>query len=344
MRIGYAPSAEADARTVVAAAHTAEEAGFHEIWLPEDYCERGVFAVAGAVAACTSTIAIGIGVINPWTRHPVLIAMEAAALDELAGGRLLLGIGASNERWMSAWLGIPFRKPITRTREAIEVIRALLAGDHVSRDFGDLTLDTALSFTPMRSGVPIYVGAKGRHALATAGTHADGLLLSILSAPSYVSWARQRAGRPEMPMGVYVLFACGADGRQVRERVKPNVAKYLGVHGDHDITRIAGLDPELCQRFRARLLEGDPASDLVTDDILDTFAIVGDPEQCAEGLLRYHAAGADTVVLIGDPGSAPAEAVTAVRLAARAGLLDEPGPSPEPVSNGVRAINLRKPS
>lgn len=344
MRIGYAPSAEADARTVVAAAHTAEDAGFHEIWLPEDYCERGVFAVAGAVAASTTTIGIGIGVINPWTRHPVLIAMEAAALDELAGGRLLLGIGASNERWMSAWLGIPFRKPITRTREAIEVIRALLAGDHVSRAFGDLTLDTALSFTPMRARVPIYLGAKGRHALATAGTHADGVLLSILSAPSYVSWARQRAGRPHMPMGVYVLFACGADGRQVRDRVKPTVAKYLGVHGDHDITRIAGLDPELSRRFRDRLLKGDPASDLVTDDILNNFAIAGDAEQCAEGLARYHAAGADTVVLMGDPGSAPTESVTAVRLASRAGLLDEPGRSPDPFNNGAPVIDVRKPS
>jgi 5,10-methylenetetrahydromethanopterin reductase len=101
------------------------------------------------------------------------------------------------------------------------------------------------------------------------------------------------------------------------------VAKYLGVHGDHDITRVAGLDPELSLRFRARLLDGNPASELVTDEILDTFAIVGDPGQCEEGLGRYHAAGADTLVLIGDPASTPKETATAARLAARAGLLDE---------------------
>jgi 5,10-methylenetetrahydromethanopterin reductase len=279
MRIGYAPSADADAKSAVAAARAAEEAGFHEIWLPEDYCERGVFAVAGAVAASTGTIGIGIGVINPWTRHPVLTAMEAAALDELSDGRLMLGIGASNERWMSQWLGIPFRRPITRTREAIEVIQALLAGEHVSREFGDLNVDTALSFTPGRSDVPIYVGAKGQHALAMAGAFADGVLLSILSAPNYIAWARERTGRSALPMGVYVLFACGSDGPEVRDRVRPTVAKYLGVHGDHDITRVAGLDPELSLRFRARLLDGNPASELVTDEILDTFAIVGDPGQ-----------------------------------------------------------------
>jgi 5,10-methylenetetrahydromethanopterin reductase len=344
MRIGYAPSADADARTAVAAARAAEEAGFHEIWLPEDYCERGVFAVAGAVAASTSTIGIGIGVINPWTRHPVLIAMEAAGLDELAHGRLLLGIGASNERWMSAWLGIPFRKPITHTRDAIEVVRALLAGDRVNRTFGDLVLDAGLSFTPPRASAPIYLGAKGRKALAMAGTHADGVLLSILSAPKYIPWAREQTGRPELPMGVYVLFACGAAGREVRDRVKPTVAKYLGMHGDHDITRIGGLDPELCQRFRARLLDGDPASELVTDDILDNFAIVGDREQCEEGLARFHAAGVDTLVLIGDPASTPAETVTAARLAARAGLLDGPEVRSGRVERVATAVQARRPS
>jgi 5,10-methylenetetrahydromethanopterin reductase len=321
VRIGYGASPDAPAPLVVASAQAAEDAGFDEVWLAEDYCERGAFAVAGAVAARTSRIQIGIGVVNPWTRHPVLTAMEAAGLDEVASGRLVLGMGASNERWMNEWLGIPFREPITRTREAIEVIRDLLAGKRVQRTVGGYDIDTALSFQPLRADLPIYLGAKGRRALGVAGEHADGVLLSVLSSPAYVIWARDQLKAPGMPVGVYVLFSCGEDGAAVRERVRPTVAKYLGIHGDHDITRVAGLDPELSREFRAALRRGEPAVELVTDQILDTFAIAGDPDQCLEGLARYHASGAETVVLIGDTAAEPTETFEAVRLARGAGLV-----------------------
>jgi 5,10-methylenetetrahydromethanopterin reductase len=321
MRLGYAASADAAAPLAVASAQAAEEAGFHEVWLPEDYCERGVFAVAGAVAALTDRIQIGIGVINPWTRHPVLTAMEAAGLDELAEGRLVLGMGASNERWMTTWLGIPFDQPITRTRESVEAIRDLLAGKTVHREVNGYPVNTALSFQAQRPDVPIYLGAKGRRALAVAGQCADGVLLSVMSSPGYIAWAHQQLQAPRKPVSVYVVFACGDDGDAVRQRVRPTVAKYLGIHGDHDITRVAGLEPELCQEFRNRMLRGEPAVDLVTDEVLDTFAIAGTPDQCVEGLARFHAGGADTLVLVGDPEATPQETVAVGRLAQQSGLL-----------------------
>ncbi|MGH9100625.1 MAG: LLM class flavin-dependent oxidoreductase [Acidimicrobiales bacterium] len=321
MKIGYAASTDAAATSIVAAARAAEKAGFDEIWLPEDYCERGVFAIAGAVAGATREIHIGIGVINPWTRHPVLTAMEAASLDELSDGRSILGIGASNERWMTGCLGIPFERPLSRTREAIGIIRDLLAGRRVQRWFGAYRLDAYLSSTPHRPDLPILLGAKGRRALSLASSHADGVLLSVLSAPRYITWAREQTGDPNLQITAYVLFACGPDAAMIRDRVRPTVAKYLGIHGEHDITLIAGLDPELCRLFRTRLLDGEPAAELVTDDILDTFAIVGDPSQCEEGLARFHAAGADGLVLVGDPASNPTETAAAAALARRAGLM-----------------------
>jgi 5,10-methylenetetrahydromethanopterin reductase len=305
----------------VASAQAAEEAGFHEVWLPEDYCERGVFAIAGAVAALTNRIQIGIGVINPWTRHPVLTAMETAGLDELTEGRLVLGVGASNERWMTAWLGIPFDRPLTRTRESVEAIRDLLAGKTVQREVIGYPVNTALSFQAQRPDVPIYLGVKGRRAMAVAGECADGVLLSVMSSPGYIAWARQQLQTPGMPVSVYVVFACGEDGDAVRRRVRPAVAKYLGIHGDHDITRVAGLEPELCQEFRNRMLRGESAVELVTDQLLDLFAIAGTPDQCVEGLARFHAGGADTLVLVGDPEATPQETVVAGRLAQQAGLL-----------------------
>jgi 5,10-methylenetetrahydromethanopterin reductase len=222
---------------------------------------------------------------------------------------------------MTTWLGIPFHKPITRTRESIEVIRDLLAGKTVQREVGGYEVDTALSFQAPRPDVPIYLGAKGRRALAVAGQYADGALLSVMSSPDYIGWAREQLQAPGKPVSVYVVFACGEDGATVRDRVRPTVAKYLGIHGDHDITRVAGLDPELCQEFRNRMLRGEPAVELVTDRVLDTFAIAGSPDQCVQGLARFHAGGADTLVLVGAPGATPQETVAAGRLAQQAGLL-----------------------
>jgi 5,10-methylenetetrahydromethanopterin reductase len=323
VRIGYAPKGDRSGAEAVAIARAAEAAGFDEVWLTEDYCERGAFAVAGAVAAVTSRLTIGLGVVNPWTRHPALLAMEAAALDEIAGGRSVLGLGASNARWMQGWLGIPFERPITRLRECAEVVRELLAGQRVTRRAGGFDLDVALNFTPARP-IPIILGVKGPRALAVAADVADGVFLSVLSSPTYVRWARERAGGPAAQVSSYVMFSCAEDGALARDALRPQVAKYLGIHGDHDITRVSGLDPALGLEFRRRMLAGEPAADLVTDEILDTFAVAGDRDQCVLGLRRYADAGLDSLVVVDEP-SVPAEMAlaAAAECARAAGVLSD---------------------
>ncbi|MCW2637817.1 MAG: Luciferase-like, subgroup [Dactylosporangium sp.] len=325
MRLGYAPGGRRTGAEAVAIGRAAEAAGFAELWLSEDYCERGAFAVAGAVAATTSRLRVGLGVVNPWTRHPALLAMETAGLAEIAGGRVLLGLGASNARWMQEWLGIPFTRPIGRLRECVDVVRQLLAGQRVRGTACGYDLDVALNFVPAYPDVPIVLGVKGPKALAMAGDVADGVFLSVLSSPDYIRWARERSGGPQAQVSAYVMFSCDEDGPAARAALRPQVAKYLGIHGDHDITRVAGLDPELGREFRRRMLAGEPAAELVTDDILDTFAIAGDTEHCVAGLRRYADAGLDSLVIVDEP-SVPAErALTAAaRCAQRAGILPAP--------------------
>jgi 5,10-methylenetetrahydromethanopterin reductase len=111
MKLAFSISGHRDSAGAVQAAVAAEAAGFDDVWLTEDYVERGAFALAGAIAARTSRVRVGIGVVNPWTRHPTLIAMEFATLDEISGGRAVLGLGASNEHWMSGQLVSPSGGP-----------------------------------------------------------------------------------------------------------------------------------------------------------------------------------------------------------------------------------------
>ena len=205
MRLAFSVSGHRDSAGAVRAAVAAEAAGFDDVWLTEDYFERGAFALAGAIAASTSTVRVGIGVVNPWTRHPALIAMEFATLDEISGGRAVLGLGASNEHWMSDRLGIPFRRPLGRTLEAVTLTRRLLTGEHVRFRGEFFEVDTRLSFSPVRPDPPIMLGVKGPQAVARGGKLADGLLLSFLAGPAYVRWVRiwscpRTSGSPSTPI------------------------------------------------------------------------------------------------------------------------------------------------
>src|SRR5438067_10905303 len=130
VRFGLALSNEAPIAETVALACQAEQLGLSEVWLPESGHGRGVFTVASAIAARTQRIKIGIGIVNPFWRHPSVIAMEAAALDEVSQGRLLLGLGAA--LWTLRVLGeadARTERPLTAMIEAIRIVRGLLHGE-----------------------------------------------------------------------------------------------------------------------------------------------------------------------------------------------------------------------
>ena len=112
-------------------ASLAEELGFDSVWIAEDYFQGGAFSVATACALATTRIRIGIGVVNPFTRHPALLAMETASLDILSQGRVTLGIGTGSPGWMRQ-MGINFAAPLSALREGSQLVRRLLQGEEVT--------------------------------------------------------------------------------------------------------------------------------------------------------------------------------------------------------------------
>src|SRR5882672_11108339 len=120
------------ATAFVAHAKRAEEMEFGTFWVPEDPFMRGAFTLAAAVACSTIKLKVGLGIVNPYTRHPSLTAMEFAALDELSSGRAILGIGAGIRDWIEARLKIPCTRPASAMREMIAITRALFRGEAVS--------------------------------------------------------------------------------------------------------------------------------------------------------------------------------------------------------------------
>ncbi|HEV7663262.1 MAG TPA: LLM class flavin-dependent oxidoreductase, partial [Chloroflexota bacterium] len=231
-------SNEAPIRDTLGLAQDAERLGYAEVWLPESSHGRGVFTVAATVAGATERIKIGIGIVNPFWRHPSVIAMEAAALDEASGGRLMLGVGAA--LWTLRALGeadARTARPLTAMVEAIRVVRTMLRGEHgVAGEIFAVRADARLDFATTRPAVPVYVGAVNGRMLEASGAWADGVQLGALVSPGYVRWAWAQiergalaAGRSPVALDLAsnVLVSVDRDPRTARDAVREVLAYYL---------------------------------------------------------------------------------------------------------------------
>jgi 5,10-methylenetetrahydromethanopterin reductase len=291
-------------------ARAAERAGLGSVWVIEDYFQPGAFTLAGAVAAATTRIAIGLGVVNPYTRHPAVLAMETAALAGLAPGRVVLGLGSSNRPWIEVQMAIAFKTPLRGLSESVEIVRRLLAGERVTFEGECFTVRDVALDTPPASPVPVVLGVKGPRALKLAGEVGDGVVCSILTSPAHVRRVRAvaqdglsggaaahagavardaRAGGagPGFSVLAYLPVSVGADGRAARDRVRPLLARYLGVLHGQSILADAGLAPADTQPFRDAPLAGRPAAARVTDAMIDVLAVAGSLDDCRQALEQF---------------------------------------------------------
>jgi 5,10-methylenetetrahydromethanopterin reductase len=303
------------ARESIRIAQLAEALGFGTWWVPEDYFYRGAFSMAAAAAQATSRIKLGIGVLNPFTRHPAMTAMEFGALDEIAAGRAILGLGAGLRDWIEGRLRISYSRPMVAMRETVDIVRAMFRGETVSYQGRVFNTDAVkFNFTPPRAEIPIHLGVLGPKNLELAGETADGVLLSVMTSREYLEFAvrhirrgMERAGRTraEFQIGGYQILSISENEREARERVKPLLAMLIGLMAPQPevpILSAAGLAPETIRAFGASLARGEVPIAMVTDWMIDTFTIAGSPSRCRENLARLLDAGLDSPVFFELPG------------------------------------------
>lgn len=315
-----------DAATVMRCARLAEEAGFGSFWVPEDPFFRGAFSLAAAVACQTESLRVGIGVINPYTRHPAVTAMEFATLDEISCGRAILGIGAGARFWIQEQLHLTWEKPGGRAmREAVDLIRRLIRGEQVTSSGHIFSLtDAALHFVPPRGNPPIHLGVTGPKNLQMAGAIANGVILSMMSSPAYVRFAREhirvgaeRAGRSleGFELSGILPISVSPDAHVAREAVKPVIAVVLSLGFDATSPILTAVDfPEhLLRQFKERFAQGDIPVDLVDDHLIDTFAIAGSPKHCVRRMAEYIDAGLDVPIAFEIPGLMPDETIQNIK-------------------------------
>jgi 5,10-methylenetetrahydromethanopterin reductase len=319
--LGVRAHGDLDPQSCIAIAEAAETHGFASLWFAENPFQRGLMPAASACAVTTRRVRIGLGIVNPYTRHPSLIAMEFAALDELAAGRARLGIGAGIGAQI-ARLGFAWR-PFAAMRDAIHIVRALLVGDEVSYRGRVFSVDRAkLRFRPTNPRTPIYMAAMGDRSLALCGEIADGLIVSNLCPIGYteravgiVERAAVAAGRPSPAIVQYVPCVARPDRKEARCAAVVAIGETLAALWPagsewpalrETIVAESGIPRAEFVVTLDRLRRGDPPQRVLDDRFIDAFAIAGTAEECLARAALYRRAGVGELVLT-FAGSQPAQ-------------------------------------
>lgn len=313
----------------LAMAKACDEAGFDIFWLAEAYPwwrkhgfeARSSTALTAIMARETKRIAIGWGIISPYTRHPVQIAMEARVLQEAAGeGRFLLGLGASKIFMKEIGEGEKGREvgPATVMRESIEIIEQVLGGREVKYEgkaFSAFAPPLKSDAHVPRWPVPIYVAGTGPVLQKLAGSHSSGLLTASITTPGFVRYARtnmeegaRRAGRDpgKLDLGSVIVGSIHRDAARGRDGAREMAAMYLAnkvqnIRGSADVLlQEAGLTFDEIQPIAEAMERGGrkAAAAKVTDEILTKVCpIAGGPDDCIRQIEEYYAAGCSSIML-----------------------------------------------
>jgi 5,10-methylenetetrahydromethanopterin reductase len=290
------------ARTLANLAARAETLGYDDVWLADERFFREVYSVLALAAAATTRIRLGPGVTDPYSRHPALTAMAIATLDDISAGRAILGIGAGVSGFKE--LGISADRSAVAIREAVELIRGLLAGQTVTVKGEQVSFDGGrLDFTPARATLPVYVASQREAGCRVAGRVADGAIMQGCVADPLVQFFKRavaegarRAGRDpsDVELVARINVCITDDGRAAREAMRPSIVRSLAAQRRDFFTfRTAGLEiPDALGDAVARLpYTHDPAplmkvAPLVPDAFVDAVALTGPPAEVARGVVR----------------------------------------------------------
>jgi F420-dependent oxidoreductase-like protein len=315
LNLGYAPPGTNPADLTPLVLH-AEELGYDSVWAAESW-GTDVVTVLAWMAARTTRIKVGSAIMQIPGRTPANTAMTAATLDLMSGGRFLLGLGTSGPQVVEGWHGQPWAKPLARTREYVELVRAALRrellehdGEHYQVPYrgpgsSGLGKPLKLMLRPLRADVPIYLAAIGPKNVQLTYEIAEGWL-PIFVAPEHFG---QAFGTPpahlDVAATVQVLVGDDVDG--LRDALKPNLALYVGGMGAkgknfyNALVRRYGWERE-ADAIQDLYLSGHvrEAIAAVPDELVDAVALVGPKERIAERLEAWKQTPV-TTLLVGSP-------------------------------------------
>ncbi|HVN87284.1 MAG TPA: LLM class F420-dependent oxidoreductase [Candidatus Binatia bacterium] len=302
----------------------ADRLGFHSVWTAEAYGSDAV-TPATWIAAQTKQIKVGTGIMQMPARTPAMTAMTATTLDQLSGGRFLLGLGVSGPQVVEGWHGVPYGKPLKRTREYIKILRAIWArekpvehaGEHYQipyRGPGASGLGKPLKSILHGRQIPIYVAATGLKSVEQAAEIADGWLPIF-----YSPYRAEKVYRPALEAG----FKKAGDGKSLAQFdvaagptvilgddvaaclnfIKPVLALYVGGMGArgknfyNDLACRYGFEAA-AKKIQDLYLDGkkEDAAAAVPDELADEVSLVGPKERIRDRLAAWRESSVTTMI------------------------------------------------
>ena len=289
-------------RAIVELAIRAEQAGFDSVFTVEFFNQHGYIPL-GAIANATSRIRFGTGIANAFTRSPVLHATAAMDLDDLSGGRMVLGLGTGTRSMNEKWFGVPFVRPAARAKEVVEVIRALFAaqgggGFRFEGEFYDLSIPIFARLGAAREKIPILLAAVNRGMIASAGAVADGLVGHPIATRRWhrevtlplLRESENACGRDAGACHLvpYVMTSINRDRDLAVRDAKNQIGFYLTTRIYHSILELHGMSEvgEAC-RQALRSFDIKAMSDAIPDALVDEIAIACTPDEARDRLADW---------------------------------------------------------
>jgi 5,10-methylenetetrahydromethanopterin reductase len=315
-------------------AERAENLGISSFWLGEGYYGRSALSLLSVVASRTRKIDLGTSVVGIYTRHPAVLAMEAATLDEISGGRFILGMGVNVSALIKHGIvrdqsTAAEAKPYWAMRDAVRIIRLLMGdGGTYEGKIYKLTVPSRLDFhgfKPLRNKIPIYIGSRSPRILELAGEEADGVILSrflssseryVNECVSHIKRGVEKAGKnwENYCIAANLNFSVDKNRERARKAVREAIALYIAdpTLSDLDTMRkYIELDDRQVESVRAAMKESGLkcAAKALDDSLVEQLSVSGTPEDCIEKLHSLMKNGVNLPIAFDVIGPEPMQAL-----------------------------------
>jgi 5,10-methylenetetrahydromethanopterin reductase len=280
-------------------AKLAEDVGFDTIWITDHYNNRDVYSTLAVLSLLTNKVRLGTGVTNPYTRNIAITASSIASINELSGGRAILGIGPGDKATFDK-MGIVWDKPLTHVKDAISAIRAFLARGQVNE--GGFK-GAQLAFGTGK--IPIYIGAQGPKMLELAGAVADGVLINASHPEDFkhavpvIKQGALKAGRDpkDVEICAYASFSVDKDQAKAEAEAKMVVA-FIVAGSPENVLERHGISLNEARVISDSIARGDLEG--VNSRMVEAFSVAGSPENCRARVDELLKTGV-TQIVVGSP-------------------------------------------
>jgi probable F420-dependent oxidoreductase len=306
MRLGITLPAEPfQNRDMIDLVRRADALGYEEVWSLESYTTEA-FSPLAAVAMLSEKMRLGTAIVPVFTRPPALIAMSAMTVQQLSGGRFVLGLGISSPQIIGQWMDVAFEHPVARLRDTVTTVRAAMSGEKVIFNGRTLSVNGfRMDIERTTPPPPIFMAIQGARMCRLAGELADGLITNFITPEALprmlenVAEGARAAGRGA-PREVVcrILTIVDEDPERVSSAMRRHMTPYLITPGYNRFFAEIGFEREAAQALEAwNAGERKKATEVISDRMLNSIYLLGKADYCRERLKAFADAGVNTAAL-----------------------------------------------